>query len=63
MLTVCLCYRYIRKRDEAGSVQNEDRIGMGYVAYNKVFSEDQEQQLSKYITRCEGIYFGLSPEK
>lgn len=37
--------RYIRKRDGAGVDQNEDRVSMGYVAYNKVFPEEQEQQL------------------
>ncbi|KAF2888095.1 hypothetical protein ILUMI_18078, partial [Ignelater luminosus] len=36
---------------------------MGYVAHNKVFSEEQEQQLSKYITRCSEIYFGVSPKE
>ncbi|KAF2884639.1 hypothetical protein ILUMI_21526 [Ignelater luminosus] len=36
---------------------------MGYVAHNKVFSEEQEQQLSKYITRCAEIYFGVSPKE
>ncbi|CAK1592532.1 unnamed protein product [Parnassius mnemosyne] len=33
---------------------------MGYVAYNKVFSEEQEHQLSRYLKRCAEIYFGLS---
>ena len=36
---------------------------MRYVAHNKVFSEEQEQQLSKYIVRCAEIYFGLSPKE
>lgn len=42
--------RYIRKRDEAGADHSKDSISMGYVAHNKVFSEEQEQQLSRYIT-------------
>ncbi|XP_065172178.1 uncharacterized protein, partial [Atheta coriaria] len=55
--------RYIRKRDEAGANQCEGRISMGYVAHNKVFSNEQEQQLTKYITRCADIYFGLSTKE
>ncbi|KAF2894733.1 hypothetical protein ILUMI_11439 [Ignelater luminosus] len=55
--------RYIRKRGKAGTGHNEDNVSMGYVAHNKVFSEEQEQQLSKYITRCAEIYFGLSPKE
>ncbi|XP_047118526.1 MFS-type transporter clz9-like [Schistocerca piceifrons] len=43
--------------------QNEDSVSMGYVAHNKVFSEEQEQQLALYITRCAEIYFGLSPKE
>nr|XP_022910815.1 uncharacterized protein LOC111421852 [Onthophagus taurus] len=34
-----------------------------YVAHNKVFSEKQEQQLSRYITHYAEIYFGLSPKE
>lgn len=55
--------RYIRKRDGAGAGHNEDSVSMGYVAHNKVSSEEQEQQLSRYITRCAEIYFGLSPKE
>lgn len=55
--------RYIRKRDGAIADHNEGSVSMGYVAHNKVFSEEQEQQLSKYITRCAEIYFGLSPKE
>lgn len=43
--------RYVRKRDGAGASNNEDNISMGYVAHNKVFSKDQEQELSRTITR------------
>lgn len=53
--------RYLRKRDKAGD--NEGTISMGYVAHNKVFSVEQEQQLSKYIARCADIYFGLSTKE
>ena len=53
--------RYIRKRDRARD--NEDSVRMGYVALNKVFSEEQEHQLSKYLTRCVEIYVGLCPKE
>ncbi|GBP74715.1 hypothetical protein EVAR_103548_1 [Eumeta japonica] len=36
---------------------------MRHVAHNKRFSDEQEQQLSEYITRCAEMYFDLSPEK
>lgn len=52
--------RYIRKRDEAGADPDVSSISMGYVAHNKVFSTDQEQQLSKYITSFAEICIGLS---
>ncbi|XP_074038475.1 uncharacterized protein [Leptinotarsa decemlineata] len=55
--------RYINKRDTAGADEDTNNISMGYVAHNKVFSEGQEQVLSKYITRCAEIYFGLSPKE
>lgn len=57
-------WRYLRKRDKA----NEDEvtgstITMGYAAHNKVFTSDQENILSKYLTRCADIYFGLPPKE
>ncbi|KAJ8718478.1 hypothetical protein PYW08_016055 [Mythimna loreyi] len=48
--------RYLRKRDEASTVHVGSQISMGYAAHNKVFSMEQEQQLSKYITRCADIW-------
>ncbi|CAF4872085.1 unnamed protein product [Pieris macdunnoughi] len=55
--------RYIRKRDEMGANHDEDSIHMGYVAHNKVFSKEQEEELSKYIIRCADIYFGLATKE
>lgn len=55
--------RYICKRDAAAASHNEDNTRMGYVGHNKVFSKEQEQELSKYITRCAEIYFGLAPKE
>ncbi|KAJ8727166.1 hypothetical protein PYW08_015563 [Mythimna loreyi] len=49
--------RYLRKRDEAGT----DHVG-SQITIEKtiviviVFSMEQEQQLSKYITRCADIW-------
>lgn len=58
-------FRYIHKIDAAGDVesQNEINVRMGYVSHNRVFNEEQEQLLSKYIQRCAEIYFGLSPKE
>lgn len=54
--------RYKRKRDIANENDNEleQNVSMGYVAHNKVFNDDQERQLAKYLMRCADIYFGLS---
>ncbi|KAI8440679.1 hypothetical protein MSG28_009033 [Choristoneura fumiferana] len=52
-------FRYKKKRDSC----NEDAavsVSMGYSPHNKVFSESQEKELTKYLTRCADIYFGLS---
>ncbi|KAG5882926.1 hypothetical protein JTB14_012653 [Gonioctena quinquepunctata] len=51
----CFLLRYIRKRDASG----EDDQVMGYRAHNRIFNEEQEQELSKYFIRCADIYFGL----
>ncbi|EFA11818.1 hypothetical protein TcasGA2_TC016420 [Tribolium castaneum] len=32
---------------------------MGYKAHNRVFIEEQEKELTKYLIRCADIYFGL----
>lgn len=53
-------FRYIRKRDRAC---NKDSVRMGYVAHNKVFTVEQEQQLSKYIICRAKKNIGLSPEE
>ncbi|KAH9627647.1 hypothetical protein HF086_009797 [Spodoptera exigua] len=55
----CSLLRYIRKRDATGG----DDTGMGYKAHNRVFNEDQERELSKYLIRCADIYFGLSKKE
>ncbi|KAL0812034.1 hypothetical protein ABMA28_009428 [Loxostege sticticalis] len=58
--------RYIRKRDEGSSENKETSttgVSMGYIAHNKVFSGEQEQQLTKYLIRCADIYFGFSPKE
>jgi hypothetical protein len=51
--------RYIRKRDASGDEGNQ---GMGYKVHNRVFNEEQERELSKYLIRCADIYFGLSKD-
>ncbi|KAL4719587.1 hypothetical protein ACJJTC_010640 [Scirpophaga incertulas] len=57
--------RYKRKRDAANEddQDQEETIRMGYVAHNRVFTDDQERQLSKYLIRCADIYFGLSTKE
>lgn len=52
--------RYVRKRDEANRKHEQDNVHMGYVPHNRVFNENQERELSKYLIRCADIYFGLS---
>lgn len=54
--------RYVKKRDQAEGEKAEN-VNMGYVAPNKVFSEEQERELSKYLIRCADIYFGLSTKE
>lgn len=56
-LNHCTLLRYVRKRDAAGDGEEQ---GMGYKAHNRVFSQEQERELSKYLTRCADIYFGLT---
>lgn len=56
----CSLLRYIRKRDESGEDENQE---MGYRAHNRVFNEEQERELSKYLIRCADIYFGLSKKE
>ncbi|CAG9133859.1 unnamed protein product [Plutella xylostella] len=53
----CSLLRYVRKRDASGGEENQD---MGYNAHNRVFNEQQERDLSKYLIRCADIYFGLT---
>ncbi|KAG5870486.1 hypothetical protein JTB14_001680 [Gonioctena quinquepunctata] len=55
----CSLLRYIRKHDASG----EDDQVMGYEAHNRIFNEEQEQELSKYLIRCADIYFGLPKKK
>lgn len=52
--------RYKRKREVASSDTNGESVRMGYIAHNRVFNDDQEQELAKYLMRCADIYFGLS---
>ncbi|XP_049873490.1 jerky protein homolog-like [Pectinophora gossypiella] len=56
----CSLLRYKRKRDASGEGENPD---MGYKAHNRVFTNEQEQELSKYLIRCADIYFGLSKKE
>ena len=57
--------RYKRKIDAVNDDDHEQvqNVRMGYVAHNKVFNEDQERQLAKYLMRCADIYFGLSTKE
>lgn len=52
--------RYVRKRGATG--ENED-VRMGYRTHNKVFNEDQERSLGKYLIRCADICYGLSSKE
>lgn len=52
----CSLFRYIRKRDAC----DEENQNMGYKPHNRVFNEQQEREMSKYLIRCADIYFGLS---
>lgn len=56
-LNHCSLFRYIRKRNAAGNDENQE---MGYRAHNRVFTQEQERELSKYLIRCADIYFGLT---
>lgn len=50
--------RYMEKRNEAKSGEAEN-IAMGYVAPNRVFTQEQEREFSEYLICCADIYFGL----
>lgn len=54
--------RYKRKREGVNEDDREqvETVSMGYVAHNRVFNEDQERQLARYLIRSADIYFGLS---
>ncbi|XP_066585533.1 uncharacterized protein [Prorops nasuta] len=54
--------RYIRKRDAANEIDGSD-VRMGYNAHNRVFSDEQESILGKYLIRCSDIYCGLSTKE
>lgn len=56
-LNHCSLFRYIRKRDSNGNGDNQE---MGYKAHNRVFTQQNERELSKYLIRCADIYFGLT---
>ncbi|XP_037870942.1 uncharacterized protein LOC119629361 [Bombyx mori] len=56
-LNHCSLFRYVHKRDAAGNDENQE---MGYKAHNRVFTREQELELSKYLIRCADIYFGLT---
>lgn len=56
-LNHCSLLRYVRKRDATGGDENQE---MGYKAHNRVFNQEQERELSKYLIRCADIYFGLT---
>lgn len=55
--------QYIRKYDGASTDYNENRGSLRYVARNKVFNDDQDEQMSKYVICCAKIYFGLFPKE
>lgn len=55
----CSLLRYIRKRDAS----DKGDESMGFRAHNRVFNEEQEGDLSKYLIRCADIYFGLSKKE
>ncbi|CAK1581494.1 unnamed protein product [Parnassius mnemosyne] len=56
-LNHCSLLRYVRKRDATGGDENQE---MGYKAHNRVFNQEKERELSKYLIRCADIYFGLT---
>ena len=41
--------------------RNSDSIHYGYSSHKRVFSNEQERLLVKYLTRASAIYFGLTP--
>ncbi|KAJ8706606.1 hypothetical protein PYW07_012684 [Mythimna separata] len=52
--------RYVRKRDNASTGDNANNsIGMGYVAHNKVFSEQQVYIICCKKLKCSKILFLL----
>lgn len=53
--------RYIQKRKVCGV--EACSVTMGYRAANKVFTNEQEKELSNYLIRCADIYFGLSTKE
>lgn len=60
MENIIVHLRYIRKPDASGEGENQV---MGYKAHNRVFNDDQERELSKYLIRCADIYFDQSKKE
>lgn len=63
-----LCYvslmRYRKKREAADSAKGPTTaVTMGYKAPNKIFSDEQESKMVKYLMRTAEIYYGLSPKE
>lgn len=38
-------------------------VSMGYRAWNKVFTEDQEKIMANYIVKAANIYYGFCPKE
>lgn len=55
--------RYKKKREEALSKGDQAPVTMGYKAWNKVFSENQEIVMAEYIIKAAEIYYGLCPKE
>lgn len=48
--------QYIRKGDQYGAGKNKYSVSIGNVVYIKVFSDEEEWQLSRYNTLRENLF-------
>ncbi|XP_030767511.1 uncharacterized protein LOC115891224 [Sitophilus oryzae] len=46
-----------------GAEKNNNSVSMGYRAWNKVFTQEQEQIMEDYILKAANIYYGFCPKE